>query len=128
MKRKGILVIASCLALVGCGELRFPAGLVTRDAGGVEVAYSGELLGRIDGSSSYVLVSEDGSDTCTGVTSAEATGSFTCTSGRSGAFTFPREVVGRLSAKTTGTTTSGLDYAFGWGREADLARLRPLVP
>ena len=124
----GILLI-SFLGLTACTtEVDFPAGLVTESTGQDNVAYSGTLKGRLDGSSSYSLVSEDGSDTCTGSTSSDGTGVFTCTSGQRGEFSFPKQIVGKRSATNTGITNTGIRYAFGWGRDAELNRLRELVP
>ncbi|MDJ0992559.1 MAG: hypothetical protein QNI90_03230 [Dinoroseobacter sp.] len=129
MKKKIVVGLISIFGLAGCAtEIEFPAALVTQSGDGPTVAYIGTLLGNIDGTSTYRLVSEDGTDVCTGTTEVGGMGGFTCTGGQVGQFTFPKEIVGKFSATNAGVTDSGIRYAFGWGKDADISSLMGLVP
>lgn len=129
MSKELTIALIAIAGLSACAtEIEFPAALVTQTGDAPAVAYTGTLLGRIDGASSYSLVSEDGTDTCTGTTSPSGVGDFSCTRGQSGQFTFPKEMVGKFSATNSGITETGIRYAFGWGDDAEVAALKGLVP
>jgi hypothetical protein len=112
------------MVLAGCGTELRSVPMVSVSSS--DVVMRGSLTPRMDFTGSFSLTADGSAVTCTGSTTAEGTGSMTCSDGKTFPIAIPKPPYGRFSGATV-QTYPDQRVAVGWGSEADPAKLRAML-